>query len=259
MTKILDSIEVVNIDDITPYINNPKKHPKEQIVKIASSIKNFGFTVPIVVDKDLEIIAGHGRYLASKKLGLNNIPIIKRNDLNEAQVNALRIADNRVAESEWDNELLAVELEKLKMEEFDLEMTGFEGEEIEDIINFEENSQVDDEQFYTDKIKSPCYEITGDKPDISDLYDDDRTRELIKKINDSDVSEDKKRFLKLAAYRHIIFDYENIAEFYAHEDKEMQELMEDLTLVIIDFNNAIEQGFVEFAYEVLEREKINER
>lgn len=160
--KVVDNIELINIDKLIPYNDNPKEHPPEQVNKIASSIKNYGFTVPIIVDKDYEIIAGHGRYLASKKLGLDEIPIIKRNDLSDAEVKALRLADNRVAESEWDKELLAVELEKLEFEEFDLEKTGFDIEEIES-LTLGEDKEIEEDDFQED--------INEDEPTTINLGD----------------------------------------------------------------------------------------
>ena len=112
------------INDLIPYINNPKQHPADQIDKIASSIKNYGFTVPMVVDGQNEIIMGHGRLEAAKKLGMEEVPCIVRDDLTEGQVKALRIADNKVSESEWDIELLLTEIEGLE------EFTGFTLDEI---------------------------------------------------------------------------------------------------------------------------------
>jgi DNA modification methylase len=141
--KLIDKVKIIDIDKIYPYTNNPKEHPEEQINKIASSIKNFGFTVPIIIDEDFEIIAGHGRYKAAKKLELDKIPCIVREDLNEAQVKALRLADNKVTESEWNEELLALELEDLDLQDFDLELTGFENKEIEELFDSELESEED--------------------------------------------------------------------------------------------------------------------
>ena len=143
--KLLDNVKIINIDEIYPYLNNPKKHPEEQINKIASSIKNYGFTVPIVIDDDFEIIAGHGRYKAAKKLKLDKVPCIVRNDLNEAQVKALRLADNKVAESEWDQELLAIEIEELKFADYDLELTGFDEMEIDELLEPELDQVIEDD------------------------------------------------------------------------------------------------------------------
>jgi DNA modification methylase len=141
--KLIDKVKIIDIDKIYPYINNPKEHPEEQINKIASSIKNFGFTVPIIIDEDFEIIAGHGRYKAAKKLELDKIPCIVREDLNAAQIKAFRIADNKVAMSEWDEELLSLELEDLDMQDYDLELTGFDNEEIEELFDSELEGEKD--------------------------------------------------------------------------------------------------------------------
>jgi DNA modification methylase len=127
-------VKFVELDKIIPYVNNPKAHPDDQIKKIASSIKEFGFKVPIIVDKDFVIIAGHGRYYAAKLLGLDKVPVIIAEDLTPAQVKAFRIADNKVAESEWDYESLLAELEQLKDLDYDIELTGFDEEEIERLI-----------------------------------------------------------------------------------------------------------------------------
>lgn len=130
--------ETVQIEDLVPYHRNPKLHPNEQLNRIARSIDEFGFTVPIVIDKDNNIIMGHGRIEAAKQLELKEVPAVRRDDLTDEQVKALRIADNRVAESGWDDELLGQELEALDDMDFDLELTGFELDEIEDITTEEE-------------------------------------------------------------------------------------------------------------------------
>ena len=127
-------IEHVPLDKIIPYVNNPKKHPEEQIKKIASSILEFGFKVPIIVDKDYVIIAGHGRYEAAKRIGLKEVPVIVADDLSPAQVKAFRIADNKVAESDWDLDALAAELTQLKEIDYDLELTGYDEDEIRELI-----------------------------------------------------------------------------------------------------------------------------
>lgn len=159
-------IEYIPLDKIIPYVNNPKKHPEEQIKKIASSILEFGFKVPIIVDKDYVIIAGHGRYEAAKRIGLKEVPVIVADDLTPAQVRAFRIADNRVAESEWNLEALAAELEQLKEIDYNLELTGFNEDEVQSLIDdlaiddfFEEKppaSTDDGEEQEEDKITVVC-------------------------------------------------------------------------------------------------------
>ena len=117
-------IEIKSIDELIPYVNNARKNDNA-IDAVASSIKNYGFKQPIVVDGQGEVIAGHTRLKAAKKLGLKEVPVIVANDLTPAQVKAYRIADNRVGElAEWDMELLQLELDDIE------EFTGFEDLEL---------------------------------------------------------------------------------------------------------------------------------
>lgn len=125
-------IELMDIDKIFPYINNPRKN--KDIDKIASSILEFGFQQPIVVDKNNIIIVGHSRFEASKKIGLTKVPVLKT-DLNEAQSKAYRIADNRLNEdSDWDLDLLNIELENLGDENYDILNLGFKQSELDDLL-----------------------------------------------------------------------------------------------------------------------------
>jgi len=120
----------VNLNDLKPYENNPRKND-QAVDKVAKSIEQFGFKVPLVIDKNNIIVAGHTRYKASKKLGLKEVPCIIADDLNDDQIKAFRIADNRVAEeAEWDFDLLQEELESL-IGVFDLNELGFETEELD--------------------------------------------------------------------------------------------------------------------------------
>jgi len=238
------------IESVIPYSNNAKEHPAEQVDKIASSIKNYGWDQPIVVDGGNEIIKGHGRLQAAKKLQLGQVPVIKRTDLTEAEAKAARIADNKTAESDWLDDELATELELLDENfDFDLDLTGFEIDEIDDLFDDVNDSENDDK--YTDKIESPVYEPTGEEPELLELFDTERYEQLIAQIERSDVSGELEQFLRFAAQRHIVFDYENIAEFYAHQKPELQKLFEALTLVIVDMDQAIEQGYTQFAKDAL--------
>jgi DNA modification methylase len=115
------AVEFIKVKDIKPYKKNAKKHPQEQIEYIKNSIKEFGFRQNLVVDKDNVIIIGHGRLEAAKQLGLEYVPCIKAEDLTEEQIKALRLADNKVAESEWDFDLLDSELDDI----FDIDMSDF--------------------------------------------------------------------------------------------------------------------------------------
>src|SRR6056297_729515 len=113
-----------SVDAIIPYTNNPKEHPDEQVQKIASSIKNYGWDQPIVVDGENEIIKGHGRLQAAQLLGLEEVPVITRTDLSDAEKRASRIADNKTAESDWDDELLTTELDMVQDDFMEIEL-GF--------------------------------------------------------------------------------------------------------------------------------------
>lgn len=114
-------VENVSLKDIKPYEKNAKKHPEKQIEYIANSIKEFGWKQPLVLDENGEIIIGHGRYFAAKKLKLDTVPCIYARDLSEQQKKALRLADNKTNESEWDLGLLDIELGDI----FDLDMSDF--------------------------------------------------------------------------------------------------------------------------------------
>lgn len=119
------------VGDLIPYARNSRTHSEEQVLQIASSIKEFGFTNPVLVDSDGGIIAGHGRVMAARKLGLESVPTIELAHLTETQKRAYIIADNKMAlNAGWDNELLAVEFAELSNEGFDLSLTGFNDEEI---------------------------------------------------------------------------------------------------------------------------------
>jgi len=128
-------IEQLKVGDLIPYVNNSRTHSDEQVMQVASSIKEFGFTNPILIDDDGGIIAGHGRLMAAKKLGLVEVPCIRLGHLSEAQRKAYVIADNQLAiNSEWDLDLLKIELEELDNFDFDLKLLGFDIDELNKII-----------------------------------------------------------------------------------------------------------------------------
>ncbi|AGM11186.1 ParB-like partition protein [Haloarcula hispanica tailed virus 2] len=245
-------VELMDREDLIPYSNNPKEHPESQVKRIASSIKNYGWDQPIVVDGEMEVIKGHGRLMAAERLGLEKVPVIVREDLTEAEARAARIADNKAAEAPWDEEMLQTEVE-IVSEDYSAEDLGFEEDDFDALLEeIEADGEVETDIEYTDKIESPVYEPTGDRPPIEDLTSEEKALRLREKVEDADLPEEVEDFLKMAAMRHVVFDYENIAEWYAHADPEVQDLMEDLTLVIVDYDQAVEQGFVQFAKDTLE-------
>lgn len=125
------NIKYKPIKELKPYKKNAKKHNKEQVEQIANSIKEFGFTQPVIIDKNNEVVAGHGRILGAKKAGLKQVPTVCLEDLTEEQIKAYRLVDNKLNESEWDYNLLDEELENLT-EDIDMNLFGFDlAEEIE--------------------------------------------------------------------------------------------------------------------------------
>ena len=137
-------IEYLNPDQIRPYEKNAKRHPDRQIAEIAESIARNGFTNPVLIDADGVIIAGHGRYAAAGKLGLTKIPCIRLTRLTPSQVRAYRLADNKLAEkASWDEDILRLEFEAMRIEGIELETTGFETVEI-DILFEDEKGEPSD-------------------------------------------------------------------------------------------------------------------
>jgi ParB-like chromosome segregation protein Spo0J len=140
-------IEYVSTEELIPYARNSRTHSDEQVAQICASIKEFGFTNPVLIDADGIIIAGHGRTIAAQRLKIKDVPCLRLSHLTEAQKKAYVIADNKLAlNAGWDDEMLAVELGDLNELNFDLNLTGFSDEEISirlDQINFEPGDESD--------------------------------------------------------------------------------------------------------------------
>ena len=121
-----DNIVYKPIKELKPYKKNAKKHPKTQVEQIANSIKEFGFTQPVLIDKDNNVVAGHGRVLGAKKAGLKEVPTLCLDDLTEEQIKAYRLADNKLNESDWDFALMDEEMQKLLTSDIDMSLFGFD-------------------------------------------------------------------------------------------------------------------------------------
>lgn len=129
-------IEQVSVESLIPYARNSRTHSDAQVAQIAASIKEFGWTNPILVDGENGIIAGHGRLMAARKLGMEYVPVIKLDHLSKAQKQALIIADNKLAlNSGWDEDMLKVELQDLIDSDFELELVGFDADELNLLFN----------------------------------------------------------------------------------------------------------------------------
>lgn len=222
-------IEYIAVEDLKPYEKNTRKHEKKDVDNIAKSIEKYGMCDAIGIWKDNIIVEGHGRLLACKQLGIKEVPCVRLDHLTDEQRREYAIAHNATAElSIWDKDFLAEELADLDLTDFDF-------------------SFLDDkkkENPYTSKIKIPQYEVQGEAPSLFELTDEDKTIDLETEIKASGVSDAEKEFLLKAAQRHRVFNYRNIAEYYAQASPEMQDLMEKSALVIIDYEDAIANGYV---------------
>lgn len=243
-------IEQININEIKPYAKNPRKNDNA-VMTVVKSIQEYGFQQPIVVDKDMTIVVGHTRYRAAKHLSLQTVPVLVADNLTPDQVQAYRIMDNRSNENaEWDNGLLVEELQEVVKQLGDITLTGFSKQELSELLGDIDDALIDDT--YTKKIDTPIYEPKGEKPSVTSLFDDSHAKNLISSIESSSITDEDKLFLINAARRHVVFDYHQIAEYYCHASKEVQELMEDSALVIIDVEKAIENGYVSLTDELKE-------
>ena len=155
-------LKYIQTDRLIPYVNNSRTHDEAQVTQIASSIKEFGFTNPILIDDEGSIIAGHGRVMAARKLGLDTVPTITLSGLSDIQKRAYIIADNKLAlNAGWDNELLMLELDALSDAGYDLDLTGFSEQEISDLYPEQIAEGLTDEDAVPDVPEIP-HTVLGD-------------------------------------------------------------------------------------------------
>lgn len=146
--KTTTQMEMVPVKDLIPYINNARTHSPEQITKLRASLREFGFINPVIIDKDKNVIAGHGRIMAAKEEGIEQVPCVLVDYLTEAQKKAYILADNRMAmDAGWDEELLRIEIEALQAESFDVGLTGFDEKELADLFSDNTKSEAEDDDF----------------------------------------------------------------------------------------------------------------
>ena len=233
------------LTELNPAEYNPRKISDKQLSDLTKSIEEFGITEPLVINtyegRENTVISGHQRLKALKKLKYKTVPCVEVS-LDKKRERELNVRMNKNT-GEFDFDLLE---EFFEVEE--LIGWGFD----EDELNFE---ILEEDQKYTSKVDTPIYEPKNEKPNISELCDKEKTEKLIKEINNSDISKKEKMFLINAANRHSVFNYEKIADYYAHSNKEIQQLMECSALVIIDFEKAIEYGYVTLSDEIKEQYK----
>ena len=163
MSKTTTEMKLISIDNLVPYVNNARTHSAEQIIKLRSSLREFGFVNPIIIDRDFNVIAGHGRLMAAKEEGINEVPCVFADFLTDAQKKAYILADNRMAmDAGWDEELLKIEMEELQNLGYDLGYTGFDEKELADLFGIDDKEVKDDDFDLTAALEKASFVERGD-------------------------------------------------------------------------------------------------
>ena len=222
---------------------NYRKHNDRNKELIKKSLEECGAGRSIVIDTDDEIIAGNGIYEQAQALNIplkvmetdgSELVVVKRTDLNtdDEKRKKLAVMDNSTSDSsEFDINLMSEDFTNGEL----LDMGVVIPEDVE--------VEVEDSK-YTRKVSIPIYEVKGEEPEISEMIDTNKADKFIKKIQEMDIPDELKKFLIDSATRLYEFNYSKIAEFYAHQNKDVQDIMEKLALVLIDVDKAIENGYV---------------
>lgn len=237
----------IEIDEIHPH---PRNVRQGDVGAISESLRIHGQYRPVVYQQSTKrILAGNHTWKAAKALGWKEIaatPIV----CDDEQALRILLVDNRANDlATYDNEELSNILRELEQTSAKLDGTGFDGDALDELIADlnAEQAFADKMNAYTQAIKAPQYEIVGEEPSTRELCDLTKYKQLINQIEASNVDSETAKFLKLAAARHIVFNYAKIAEFYPHQTEEVQQLMEASALVIIDAQDAIANGYAVFA------------
>lgn len=163
MSKTTTEMKLISIDKLVPYVNNARTHSAEQIIKLRSSLREFGFVNPIIVDREFNVIAGHGRLMAAKEEGISEVPCVFVDYLTESQKKAYILADNRMAmDAGWDEELLKIEMEELQNLGYDLGYTGFDEKELADLFGIDDKDVKDDDFDLTAALEKASFVERGD-------------------------------------------------------------------------------------------------
>ena len=224
--------------------NNPRLIKNKKFIKLVKSIKDFPEMLekrPIVVDESMMVLGGNMRLKACREAGLKDVWIDVAEGWTDKQKKEFIVKDN-VSFGEWDWDILANDWEQQEVDDWGLDVW---------------QEEVEEDNIYTRKIIAPIYEPKNKKPNIEEVLNKEKTNQLIDKSKLSNLDDEEKNFLIECAFRHTVFDYSKIADYYAHSNKEVQQLMEESALVIIDFEKAIEQGYVKLTKKIAESFKKN--
>lgn len=230
------------IDLLKLLPGNPRRGDVEAVMR---SYDRFGQRKPIVARRsDMTVIAGNHQLQAAQRLGWSHIAVVWTDD-DDLTAKAFALADNRTADlGAYDDVDLRALIEEVAVDEALLIATSWSTDDLLSELSNAIGSDDDISEKYTTAINVPQYNIVGERPEIHELYDAAKLEELHSAIASSDVPDDVKDFLRIAAYRHVVFNYRKVAEFYPHMDAKVQRLMEDSALVIIDYDDAMRNGYV---------------
>lgn len=230
---VLSSVRV-KLDELTPYPGNPRRGNPQLI---AESLRANTQYRPLVVQAStMTVLAGNHTLIAARELGWETVEVTLL-DVDDDQARRIVLADNRTSDvAETDDAALLALLEQFE----DLEGTGFTAGDLEALLG------IGGENIYTRNIVIPRYEVVGPEPKVEDLTNDTWAQSLRVDIEGADLPDDVRGFLLAATYRHVVFDYRRIAEFYPHQTPEVQQLMEASALVIVDSDDAIKNGYMIF-------------
>ena len=238
---IAEGEERVELSALRENPDNPQTVTEDEFGKLRDSMRRIhGFlrTRPLLVEEDGTIKCGNKRFRALVRNGVKVVPadyVRRLSDYTPEEVREFILQDN-LQRGDWD-------VDKLLAQYSADELKALGGGLDELIAEFAAKG-AESEFEYSSKIEAPQYDITGDNPELEELYDTEKADALAKEIDEADVPKKVKAFLKVAAMRHVVFNFRNIAEYYAHADAKVQRLMEKSALVIIDFEDAIRNGFV---------------
>ena len=247
---------ITKLSELTPDANNYNKGTEFGGGLIEKSLRKLGAGRSILLDKNGKVIAGNKTLENAVNAGFGDedlivvqttgkqIVAVQRMDLDldSKMGKEMALADNATAKAniEWDTEALNADWSSDELNGWGVQAWG---EDVQEQEKEEDNN-------YSKKVEAPIYEPKNEKPDFVSLLNQERTQELISEIQGSNISEAEKDFLTIAAQRHTVFNYERIADFYAHSTPDVQRLMENSALVIIDFQKAIELGYVQLSEEI---------
>ena len=246
----------VRLGDLKPWAANPKTITKAAAKRLLASWKEFGQVQTIAISPSLVVLDGHQRLnvlLAAHGADYQVDARQASRELSEDEQKRLVVTLHAGAVGSWDWDSLS-SWSAPDLMEWGMDSEALQGwkRDVSALLNML-GSEGEIDENYSRNIQAPIYTPKGEKPSVKDLYDDKRANELLAEIEAADLPEDEKEFLRIAARRHTVLNYKRIADYYAHSTENVQKLMEDSALIIIDFERAIELGYVKLSQEIADQ------